>query len=482
MMADSTPVVEFQATDFFHNQSAHALLISAFYKAKNLGLFAKFQQHLKLKMKKRTFSWIDKLTTLWASIVVGCNHTVEINDKLGSHEQAMAALLGLDHFPDQSQVNRLLWAFSSDHIQQWRRLHLDLLCRHTKARNRGHWLRLANHQRLLAVDLDQRALTVSCNQFELSKKGYFGRKRGRYGYQLSVAFMGGGVSEVIDEYFDSGETPAAHRLEPLLDSLREVCRRTRIPADCILIRGDAQFGTPANLKKIKARGFHYLVKGMNSQRARKLLTKVDDEKIFWQVENGARQAPAWMCDQGEIEHREGRRRAKEHAVLSRTLLMVRQLKMPASKRADPKRREQLKAAGQYYKSEIKVDYFLTDLDCRQLPIGQVLEVYHDRSTIERYFYDEQYALGARQVRTHHFAGEAVFQFLVATTNNLLRWMQKSTFRGTILEKIGLGRLIRQGMQIPARVTRKAEKWIVEMPKQHHLVKQLLKSWAELSPT
>jgi hypothetical protein len=62
-MADSTPVVEFQATDFFQNQSAHALRVSAFYKAKNLGLFAKLQQHLKLKMKTRTFSWIDKLTT-----------------------------------------------------------------------------------------------------------------------------------------------------------------------------------------------------------------------------------------------------------------------------------------------------------------------------------------------------------------------------------------------------------------------------------
>jgi hypothetical protein len=161
--------------------------------------------------------------------------------------------------------------------------------------------------------------------------------------------------------------------------------------------------------------------------------------------------------------------------------MVRKLKMPARKRADPKRREELKATGQYYRTEIKVDYFLTDLDMRQLPVDKVLEVYHDRSTIERYFYDEQYSLGARQVRTHHYEGEAIFQFLVATTNNVLRWMQKSRFRGTILEKIGLGRLIRQGMQIPARMTRVGERWIVEMPKHHHLVKQLIKSWAELSP-
>jgi hypothetical protein len=64
-------------------------------------------------MKKRTFSWADKLKTLWASIEVGCNHTSEINSKLGSHERAAARMLGLVRFPDQSQVNRLLWAFKA---------------------------------------------------------------------------------------------------------------------------------------------------------------------------------------------------------------------------------------------------------------------------------------------------------------------------------------------------------------------------------
>jgi hypothetical protein len=84
------------------------------------------------------------------------------------------------------------------------------------------------------------------------------------------------------------------------------------------------------------------------------------------------------------------------------------------------------------------------------------------------------------VRTRHFAGEAMFQFIVATTNNLLRWMKHSTFRGTVLEQMGVGRLIHQAMQIPARVRRRGDRWIIEMPAQHTLVKQLLKSWDEIS--
>ena len=69
---------------------------------------------------------------------------------------------------------------------------------------------------------------------------------------------------------------------------------------------------------------------------------------------------------------------------------------------------------------------------------------------------------------------------ICCSDNLLRWMKHSTFKGTVLEQMGVGRLIHQGMQIPARVRKWGEKWIIEMPVQHTLVKQLLKSWNEIS--
>jgi hypothetical protein len=47
--------------------------------------------------------------------------------------------------------------------------------------------------------------------------------------------------------------------------------------------------------------------------------------------------------------------------------------------------------------------------------------------------------------------------------------------------MGLGRLIHQAMQIPARMCKWGEKRIIEMPAQHTLVKQLMKSWKELKP-
>ncbi len=479
-MKHSTADVEFQATHSFQDETAHGLLVSAYNKAKALGFFSKVEQSLKLKMKKRRYSWSDKLKTLWASIVVGCDHTSQINSKLGSHERAAAVLMGLERFPDQSMVNRLLWAFEPDHLNQWRKLHLDLLCRHSRARARKHWMVLSNRQRMLAVDIDQRAVVTSSNHFELACKGYFGRKRGRFGYQLSMAFIGGEVGEVVDEYLDSGNTAMGHRIDDLLNSLEQFCKRTGIARDCILIRGDAQLGTAPNIAKIKMRGFHFLFKGISSTRARKLLKEVGEQMIFWAVKNGANPEAAWMCDTGVREHRHVRRRETGEAVEARTIVMVRNLHKHPAKRADPQRRERLKEQGQQTVREIKVDYFLTDLDGEQLPVGKVLEVYHGRSMIERYFYDEQYGLGARQIRTHHFAGEAMFQFLVATTNNLLRWMQQTTFKGTELAKMGLKRLVHEAMQIPARIKKIGSKWRVEMPAEHNLVKLLLKSWDELS--
>lgn len=285
---------------------------------------------------------------------------------------------------------------------------------------------------------------------------------------------------MLDEYLDSGNTAIVERIDELLATLEEFCRRTRIPPGCILIRGDAQLGTPAIMGKIRAKGFHYLLKGLSSARAKKLLDQVGEESIFWRVENGEQRLPAWMCDLREVEHREGRAPTTGIRVKTRTLLMVRQMEMARRKRPDPKTRQILKQRGEEREKVIKVDYFLTDLREDQLPIGKVLETYNDRPTIERYFYDEQYALGARQVRTSHFAGEAMFQFIVATTNNLLRWMKHTTFKGTEFEKMGIGRIIHQAMQIPARIRRWGERWIIEMPSQHHLVKQLMKSWGELN--
>src|SRR5262249_10457570 len=123
-----------------------------------------------------------KMKTLWASIVVGCEHTYKINDKLGEHEQAIAQAVGLLRFPDQSQVNRWLHATRQEHLMQFRQVPLQLLGAHTRARFKANSCVMPNGEQMQVADIDQRALDVRGKQFVLAKSGYFGRKRGRRGY------------------------------------------------------------------------------------------------------------------------------------------------------------------------------------------------------------------------------------------------------------------------------------------------------------
>lgn len=188
-----------------------------------------------------------------------------------------------------------------------------------------------------------------------------------------------------------------------------------------------------------------------------------------------------MCDLGTIGHRAARA-SDAPSVSARTLVMVRHVWVSTLRRASPKERARRKAEGTDRSRVRKVDTFLTDLDASTLPVERVLEDYHGRSTIERYFYDEQYGLGARQVRTHDHAGEALFEFLVATTNNLLRWMKHEVFTGTQIERLGISRLVHVAMQVPARIKQWGDRILVEMPARHHLIAELSKSWAQMLPS
>lgn len=423
-------------------------------------------------MKKVKYSPFDKLKTLWASVVTGCQHTVEINDRLGAHEKALARAVGLERFPDQSQINRLLHATGAAQVEQCREAHLELLAEHSRARARCRWLRLASSEQMLVADIDQRALVVQGNQFELAKRGYFGRKRGRRGYQLSLLFLGGKIGEVVDEYLDPGDTQIGSRVPDLLRGLKWLCQRLKIRPDQVVVRGDAQLGTPAIIGQVQAEGFHYLCKGLSPQRAEKLLKQATD--IFWCVKPGAEGEARWMSDLGEIEHLDKSADGWGKSLWTRTLVTTRVSQPPKPKPGAHRRRVR------ELKPVIKHDYYLTDLSPEQLPVNDVLIVYDDRATIERYFYDEQYALGAQQVRTGHFEGEALFQLMVATTNNLLRWMQHRVFRQTELERIGLKRLVHQAMQIPARIIRRGQQLIVELPQRHHLVRLLEQNWIALA--
>jgi len=476
-MRKSSIRIKYRKSKKLDDVSRHGLLATIYQFAQSKGMFQLWDA-LPLKMKSVIYSPADKLKTLWASIVVGCEHTYDINSELGAHEKALAKVFAMERFPDQSQVNRLLNRSTQQTVDCYRKQHFELLCRHTRSKKRSCWLRLGKGKRYLMVDIDQRGLVVSGKQFELAERGYFGRHRGHTGYQLSVLFLGGEIGEVVDEYLDPGNVYGKARIGDLLGTLAELCRRQQFRPDQVIIRGDAEFGTPANIAVVESYGFKYLFKGLSLQKAQNLAQEVTD--CYQRVKASAGDRGRWMADLGEHVHEDHSEGGAGKSITCRTLVMASVPEVPP-KRITKSHRKKRPAAEEEKTQQIRHDYFLTNLGANELPVEKVPYVYDARTTIESYFHDERYALGAKHLRTWSFQGSALFQYLVATTNNLLKWFKHEELKDTDFESYGLTRIIHKLMQIPARLTEQGKIWTVELSQSHALAVKLLAQWHLHSP-
>jgi hypothetical protein len=482
-MNQCTPDVSYEAMACDDGSTRHALLVTAYTKALDVGLFDALDRHVRIRMRTRDYSPLDKFKTLIASILIGCDHTNAINTQLGAHEPDLAALFGFrtGRFPDQSAINTLLRRCTPASVEQVRQAAFDLIVAHSRACDRRAWLRLPGGRRLLTADVDQRGLVVRGKTFELAEDGFFGRKRGRHGYQLSLLYLGGQVREVLDEYLDPGSTYAGRRVEAMLERLGQVCDALSIARSDVLVRADAQYGTPAIIAKIEAGGFAYLIRGLSAGRAKRLMRTYGAGAHFEVAARGAGGEVRRVADVGWHEHVGEAVEGVRPKILARTLLgqwehEVRERR----RRPGPVMRAKRRLEGRARERTVTAEYWLTNVGAEDLPADEAIEVYNGRQTIEAYFKDEQQALGARHVRTRVWAGAAVFEWLVAMTNNLLRWLQQQEWSATELEEVGLTRLVKEGMAIGGRIQRHGKQVLVTLERRHPLVRRLLTQWKALA--
>lgn len=464
----------YKSSDWYENQTAHGLLVVAYDQAKGLGLMDALDRYISLKMKTVIYTVTDKLMTLMASILVGCDHTVQINDKLGPQEQALAQVFGFERFPDQSTINRLLQACKPQTVEQLRQINQELLFANTRARRRQLRTKLKKG-RVLFVDLDQRGIVVSGKEYELAEAGFFGSKRGHRGYQLSAAFIGGQIGELLDEYLDGGKMPACARIDELLASIKKLATACKIPLEKIVIRADSQYGTVAIINKIVSQGFSFLIKNISPERARAVAldVKVEDFRPLTTTSEGRKR---FVADLGQRRY-EGKPQNGVKLQIEARTIVVKWYEPAKEKGPRPGPKVRHKRA-QEPKPEVEHRALIwTNLSAQQLPAAMAVDLYDDRATIERYFRDEQSALGARSIRTHHAAGAAVFQMMVAITNNLLKWIKATCFTQTPLQEFGVGRLIKQAFQLPALLIRSDSGLEVIFPKRHALTDAIVTALA-----
>ena len=321
------------------------------------------------------------------------------------------------------------------------------------------------------MDLDQTPLVTRGKRATGVAAGYFGRKRGNVGYKKSVAILGGGVKEVLWLRLEPGNTHGQEAVPIVVQQLAALAEAKGLGASELLLRGDSQYGSTLVLRQVQAAGHHYLLKGYTPETAKHLADNLPVTAVWTHRGQDSNASQLWLTDAGEVELRGHDDPTDLPPVRSRAVLLLRVGLRTHRKRG--------RGSPQTWTEKVlSYEHYLTDLGAEALSAAAVLDVYNARETVESFFRAEQDAFGAQYLRTHKGEGEAAFLWLLASTVNLLRWLQQTTFARTPLEDVGLTKLVTQSMRIAATVMRTAQAWIIILPETARLVCQLVHDWCQ----
>lgn len=344
-----------------------------------LGFHGLLDTMMHVAMKTVRYCPLYKAQTIIASIVMGCAHTKAINDTLGE-EVAAANYLGMGRFPDQSQINRYLTRFSAANVDELGAVHARLLRQQSRAR-RACGLRV--------VDIDQCGLVADGQTYEFHRKGYFPRKRGEEGYQLSLAYIGA-YEEVVALQLDPGNVQGRQRLPQLVQAVDRLLGPEETTAD-IIWRLDAGYDGPDTRAQLAARPGYVVLKALSAKTAARvaLAQPLQD----W--------SPVAETIQGiEIPARDGYRRL-----------------VYALDQAD---------------GTVSYALLYTTLPTAEWGVARLFTFYNERTTIEAFFAQARHVHNIQNLRSRKFHAIAAFLHFVALTHNLLVWAKQACLGATTL--------------------------------------------------
>lgn len=374
-----------------------AWLVSAIQFAKEINFFDAFES-FNLDMKSVDYTNINKLQTLVASIIAGCNYTNDINEKLVPDTIA-AKLLGMNRFPDQSQINRFLRKFDETNVDQLKSIHHALFMENSLA---------LSSKDPVVVDFDMSALLASGRTYELAEKGYFPGKKGKKGYQLSAAFTGD-TGETISMFLDPGNVSCISRFEDLLKATT-LKFNEHLSEGNLIIRTDSGYGSSENIQLLMSTGAKFIVKGFSTKQSRNFAKSIQDnqwQKINIQAHVAEIPAPTdlriivceFICKNGQIRY----------------------------------------------------SHLITNISADEMDAVELFHFYNKRQTIEAFFKTCKEVYSIKNLRTSKFYGIYGFLWLVFITHNLIILMKNTTFSSSRIGNMGMQTLVKKLGNITARV-------------------------------
>lgn len=366
--------------------------------AQESGLWQMLNQSVHIKMKEVTYSRLNKAQTVIASLVVGCAHTQAINEKL-AEEVAAANYLGMLRFPEQSQINRYLTRFTADNVAELAQVHADLFIKQSYARR-------AKGQ--IVIDIDQCGLVADGKSYELARKGYFPRKRGEQGYQISLAYIGA-YDEVVQFYQDPGNVNCRDRLPDLLRDI-DIQLGQDNPGVNLIRRLDAGYDSLDNRQLLAHQSGHFIMKGGRSDTAARFAQAIPLQDWIPVAEN---------VHGTELPPEDGIRRLVYEFYLT---------------------------DGSYTYSML-----YTNLPVRAFGIIHCFEFYNERQTIEAFFGQSRHVYNIQNMRSRQFHAIYAFLHFVFMTHNLIHWAKQSRLKHTEFANATSKQLFQKVGRVRARI-------------------------------
>ncbi|ELP61160.1 hypothetical protein F502_01855 [Clostridium pasteurianum DSM 525 = ATCC 6013] len=373
--------------------------------------FFKPFEDFKLKMKKVKYSVYQKLITTMMSIVIGCETTKDINEKLIS-TKSIFNMFGMDTIPDQSQINLLLTRFDSDSIIQLQDIHHKIFMNNSSS--------IFTHTSIV-VDCDQTGLIANGKTFELAQKGYFPKKKNQSGYQLAAAFTGE-HSETVAMILDSGSAHCTDHYDDLLKSILSKYNE-KVHNGNLILRTDSGFGSAENIEKLRSiPNLKFVTKGYSTVKAKNLAKDIPFSEY-----DKADEA-VWVYELPQIN--------KVRYIIVQTL----------SK-----------------KGKLKYSLLITNISAKEMSAVEIFHFYNKRQTIEAFFKIVKNVYHIKITESSKFYGIYGFLWLVFITHNIISSFKSTILRETKLERVGVRVLVKSIGNIKAFVKRTSNGINVNIP-------------------
>lgn len=372
-------------------------------------------------MKEVKFSILNKIQTIISSIAVGCNHIKEINHKLKPYS-AVANLLGMERFPDQSQINRVLRRITLNDAIDFDRC-LDV--------NIERYV-LNELDEKVDIDIDTTGLVVLGDTYEFSKRGYFPNQRGKEGYQLSIGSSCSFPKFILGYILDLGNIPPGERFWDIIyqvgDALGDLSRIG-------IIRADGIQGIGQNIEGLLEHKLSFCIKGKDSRTAQRFARDLCYED-WYPIDYLTHVAECGMKEIPNCKYP------------TRVILI-----------------EAINGKG---KKEYR--HLYTDIPKSSMDEVETYTYYKKRQDIEAIIKYDKNGFNIGNLRTRKFYGICAFLSLAFMTQNLINLFRKNILSQTGLQELGMQELIERLMDIPAKCSWSDNQLRLAFPAHHNLSK------------